>query len=139
MKKSLIFLTMILFSVILWARGGVDAEAEALDIATVTEGKYVWFSDEEWENNSDKNRVLFFHAAWCPTCRQAQKEIIETYAQLDDNTVIFKIDYDNSKELKRKYGVTKQHTFVIADGNSEALAKWYGGSTLEINDQLNKL
>lgn len=64
-----------------------------------------------------KNVVLFFHAGWCPTCKAAdgnfQKETLPA------NTVVFKTDYDSNTDLRKKYGVTSQHTFVSlnADGS----------------------
>jgi hypothetical protein len=51
------------------------------------------------------------------------------------------VDYDNSKDLQKKYGVTYQHTFVQIDENGEALSKWNGGdvdkllSTVRMEDE----
>ena len=139
MKKSLLVTGLILLGVVLWGRGRVDAEAEALDIAALTEGTFIWYSESDWEDNADKTRVLFFHAAWCPTCRGAQKNILENYAQLNENAVIFKTDYDSKTELKEKYGITKQHTFVITDENGEPISIWYGGDIEEINEKIDRL
>ena len=43
-------------------------------------------------------------------------------------------DYDTTKDLQKKYGVTYQHTFVQIDSSGKALATWNGGGTQEILD-----
>jgi thiol-disulfide isomerase/thioredoxin len=72
--------------------------------------------------------VLFFFASWCPTCRSAREEFINRQNELKNINIIL-VDYDNSKDLQTKYGVTYQHTFVQIDENGEALIKWNGGAT----------
>lgn len=72
--------------------------------------------------------VLFFYASWCPTCRSAREEFIKRDSELKKINIII-VDYDNSKELQNKYGVTYQHTFVQIDKNGESIAKWNGGAT----------
>ena len=139
MKKLFLFTIIFMLIYSIWGRGRIDEEAEALDIASLTEGKYIPYSVENREQNADKKRVLFFHAAWCPTCRAAQKGILENYTLLNTDTIVFKIDYDDSKDLKKKYNVTKQHTFVVIDENDNAIVKWYGGDAEKIAEEMNKL
>jgi len=139
MKRSILSILLVLLGILLWARGSVDAEAEALDIDSLTNGKYMWFSEESFNRHSDKNRVLFFHAAWCPTCRKAQKELIEEFSTIPSDAVVFKIDYDNNPDLKNKYGITRQHTFVIVDSSGKVLITWNGGDTEKVVEELAKL
>jgi hypothetical protein len=42
-----------------------------------------------------------------------------------------KVDYESSTELKKKYGVTYQHTLVQVDAQGNMITKWSGGNTLE--------
>ncbi|MCK9190994.1 MAG: thioredoxin family protein [Sphaerochaetaceae bacterium] len=70
--------------------------------------------------------VLFFHASWCPTCRSAREEFNKRQSEFKYINLIL-VDYDNSNDLKKMYGVTYQHTFVQIDENGDALAKWNGG------------
>ena len=70
--------------------------------------------------------VLFFHADWCPTCRHAMGQIDSRLHELGDITVVV-VDYDSSPELKKKYAVTYQHTYVQIDGEGEKIALWNGG------------
>ncbi len=75
---------------------------------------------------SEAQTVLFFYASWCPTCRKAREEFISRQNEFKKINLIL-VDYDNSSDLQKKYGVTYQHTFVQINENGEALAKWNGG------------
>ena len=70
--------------------------------------------------------VLFFAADWCPTCRAARKELDAEAARLGEVTVVV-VDYDRSASLKRRYGVSYQHTYVQIDADGDKLALWSGG------------
>ena len=74
-----------------------------------------------------KKVALFFHAPRCPSCRSLNKELTADIATLPANTVVFKTDYDSTSDLKKKYGVTSQHTIVTIDANMNkiALKKWW--------------
>jgi thiol-disulfide isomerase/thioredoxin len=70
--------------------------------------------------------VLFFHASWCSSCRSAMLDIDLRVHELGDVTVVV-VDYDGTPELKKKYGITYQHTFVQIDSAGEKIALWNGG------------
>lgn len=75
-----------------------------------------------------RTKVLFFHAAWCPTCRSADADLQTWFAANVATRNVYKVDYDTSAELKAKYGVTYQHTFVLVDGQGNALKTVQGPS-----------
>lgn len=75
--------------------------------------------------------VLFFRASWCPTCRALDKDIETNRVNIPNDLLILDVDYDNSKDLKKKYGVTYQHTLVEVDKNGNLIKKWSGSSTLK--------
>jgi thioredoxin 1 len=77
----------------------------------------------------DTRVVLEFHADWCPDCR-ATEESLNTVGVPAGLTVV-KVDFDNSDELRQKYGVTVQHTFVYIDADGNELKKWTGTHTGE--------
>lgn len=81
------------------------------------EGIYVDYSKADFDAKSTMNRVLFFHATWCPNCRALDAEL--TKNTLPENTAVFKVDYDTAQELRQKYGVTLQTTLVRVDANGE--------------------
>lgn len=71
--------------------------------------------------------LLFFHAPWCPSCRQIESEILSD--GVPDGVTIIKVDYDSHQDLRQKYGVTVQTTFVKVDASGNELEKFvpYGG------------
>lgn len=74
--------------------------------------------------------VIFFHASWCPSCRALSTNIEENVASIPAGTTILKADFDTETELKKKYGVTTQHTLVQIDKDGTLIKKWSGGSRL---------
>lgn len=98
------------------------------------EGAYIDYSEDML--GKYEHTVLFFHASWCPSCRAT-----DTNLEADDvagsGIGILKVNYDDSTELKKKYGVTYQHTFVSVDTEGNMIKKWSGSNDLEdIMEQL---
>lgn len=107
-------------------------EGEAIEktesaMQQMTTGQYVTYSADVYEQSKAQTRVLFFHATWCPTCKQANEEFTSQVSRIPENVVVLKTDYDNEKELKQKYGITYQHTFVQVDVDGNTVKKWNGG------------
>ncbi len=94
-------------------------------------GTYENYSAEKIAFASEGDVVLFFHAPWCPTCKALDSDINGELSQIPSNTKILKVDYESSTELKKKYGVTYQHTLVQVDAEGKMIQKWSGGNTLE--------
>ena len=80
--------------------------------------------------SSTHNVVLFFRASWCPTCISVDKDIKANLGKIPSSLTILDVNYDNSSELKKKYGVTYQHTFVQVDKDGNMIKKWSGSPTL---------
>lgn len=81
--------------------------------------------------------VLFFNASWCSTCRVARDNFESTRAQIPANLAVVMVDFENSAELKKKYGVTYQHTLVHVNESGDLLHKWSGSVTFaEIFEQI---
>ncbi|MGL1890571.1 MAG: thioredoxin domain-containing protein [Spirochaetaceae bacterium] len=78
-----------------------------------------------------KPTVLFFKANWCSSCLSAAKKFSATKDQFKDINLVV-VNYDTSKKLKTKYGVTYQHTFIQVDSNGNSIAEWSGGATKEL-------
>ena len=102
-------------------------EEVAVDIndAVTNAGSYEEYSEQAVDQAlaDGKKVALFFHATRCPSCRTLDKEINKNLWELPGNTVTFKLDYDTQTELRKKYGVTMQHTIVVIDENKEEVAK----------------
>lgn len=81
--------------------------------------------------------VLFFHASWCPSCRSLDKDINQNLNNIPEGVLIMKVDYDKERDLKKKYGVTYQHTLVQVDENGNMISKWSGSD--DLIEILNKI
>jgi thioredoxin 1 len=90
-------------------------------------GLYLDYTPEIALQYADKKRVLFFHAGWCPTCIATNKEVNANLDSIPEGVVIFRIDYDTSDELKERYNVTYQDTFVQVDSEGDLIKLWNGG------------
>lgn len=96
-------------------------ESTETDAETASQpGAYTEYYDGAIEETAG-TKVLFFHASWCPKCRALEEDILAS--DIPDNFTVFKVDFDNSNELRQRYGVTLQTTIVYVDDDGEALAK----------------
>lgn len=122
---------------------GVDAVEEAMEDdmdseddtteVVVENNWYVEYNEEEVAQAlaSDKKVVLFFHAGRCPSCIALDNDVNENLSNLDENTVLVKVDYDTAEELKAQYNVTAQHTLVVLDSEANAVTIDRGAATVE--------
>lgn len=62
----------------------------------------------------NKVKVLFFHAPWCPFCRAHDLKLRMLYDNdpPDNMLDVYRVDYDSSLELRKRFEVTSQDTFV---------------------------
>lgn len=97
-----------------------------------SKSRYLDYTPQLFVESVDKKRVYFFHASWCPTCKTANEEFINNPDSIPNDVVVFKTDYDTEKELKQKYGITYQHTFVFVDAHGQEIKKWNGGGITEL-------
>lgn len=116
--------------------------SEALLSNDIAESNYLNYSQAAYDASSDKTRVLYFYANWCPTCKVANAEFSKTPNGLPEDVVIFRINYNDSdttdehKELAKKYDITYQHTFVQVDQDGNEITKWNGGGVIELKSRL---
>lgn len=73
--------------------------------------------------------VLYFWAPWCASCASLDVDLIEGKLTLPEDVVLLRVSYDASQELRRKYTVTIQHTFVQVNPDGSVITKWVGGET----------
>ncbi len=71
--------------------------------------------------------VIFFHAAWCPTCRIALRDLEDKKSEWEGKVTVFLADYDKERDLKRRYGVARQHTWVQPGSDGALIRIWNGG------------
>lgn len=99
----------------------VDEKSSAKDVEKSSKG-FIEYSDESLVSAADSKRILFFHAEWCSTCKFFEKQITST--EIPSDVTILKVDYDTETELKEKYGVNVQSTFVLIDESGEVVESW---------------
>lgn len=95
-----------------------------------SKGSYEVYGPEKLSMAQDGKVVLFFKASWCPTCRALDADIKANMTAIPGGVTILEVDYDASGDLKKKYGVTMQHTLVQVDSSGNLISKWSGGNTL---------
>lgn len=103
-----------------------EAMAKTSSVENTLSGTYSEYSPDKL--SATQKNILFFHASWCPSCRWADSNF--TSSQIPETINLLKVDYDNSSDLKKKYGVTMQHTFVLVDANGEMIKKWSGSNDI---------
>lgn len=107
-----------------------DAMMAKDDSAMMMKGTYEAYSPEKLAWAEHGKVVLFFKASWCPSCRSLDADIKGNMASIPEGVTILEVDYDSSTELKKKYGVTQQHTLVQVDASGNQIAKWGASPTL---------
>lgn len=101
---------------------------EKVSQSTDFDKRFLVYSAENLVKASKDGRaVVFFHASWCPLCSEAEKDLKANWEKVPNDITILKTDYDSSKELKTKYGVVSQDTWIQVDSQGKELAKWNSG------------
>lgn len=74
------------------------------------------------------NAVIWFAAlAWCPSCQAADRDFKAHFDKVPKDVTIMKINYDTAKELKQKYAITIQDTFIQIDSKGSEIIRWNSG------------
>ena len=108
------------------AAGSAASTSPSAGSETMLPGAYLTKAEYESQMTSRASTkvVYFFHASWCPDCKQTEESL--TKDGVPAGLTVVKVDYDTATDLKEKYGITQQHTFVQVDASGGQLAKWSG-------------
>lgn len=82
----------------------------------------------------ERKTVVFFFASWCPNCILTLSELSEKWSEVEHDVTLIIADYDTDTELKSKYGVTYQDTFVLLDSRAERVKLWNAGGIAGLNE-----
>lgn len=110
------------------------ASGDALDGEAPSEpGSYITLAeyDADQAAHAGTDVVLFFNADWCSTCKVARDNIQSDLSGIPSGLTIVVVDFDAANDLRQKYGVTVQHTFVQVDADGNERAKWSGSVTAD--------
>lgn len=93
-------------------------------------GNYVTLADynSNQAKYSDTKKVYFFHASWCPVCQGIDNEINADPSKIPAGYTLIKTDYDQNTDLRQKYGVTYQYTFVEVDDSGNEVNQFSASS-----------
>jgi pentapeptide MXKDX repeat protein len=96
------------------------------DDAMSASGSYVTLADYSANEAkyADSKKVYFFHASWCPICRSIDEEITGDTSKIPAKVTIIKTDFDSATELRKKFGVSTQYTFVEVDAAGNEVSQW---------------
>ena len=112
-----------------------------LEKNNISEDKwYMNYSTENLKNAKWKNIVLFFHSDWCSTCKAFEKKVLSE--KIPEDILILKVNYDKETELKKKYNIVTQTSFVIVDNKWNLKKRWIWArdisDIIEKVDEVNK-
>lgn len=85
---------------------------------------------DAWDRARTQTVVYFFAATWCPTCQALYQDLRAHGQDLPPKVTLVFVNYDKSYDLKKKYGVTAQHTFVAVGPDGTNRKAWNGTSTV---------
>jgi hypothetical protein cdivTM_02768 len=100
------------------------SHSEAASQSYITYDQYQASKDKY----ADSKVVLFFNAKWCPACRAINEALTSDPGKIPAKTTVVSVDYDQHTDLRQRYGVTTQHTFVQIDTNGEKTRQWVSTS-----------
>lgn len=96
-------------------------EVKASESTRADPGIYTDYSEQAVLTTTG-TKILFFHAPWCPQCREIEASINKD--GIPSGVTVFKVDYDSNQELRNKYRVTLQTTFVKVDDKGNKIASY---------------
>ncbi|MCP4523319.1 MAG: peptide-methionine (R)-S-oxide reductase MsrB [Candidatus Gracilibacteria bacterium] len=91
--------------------------------------QYTSYSDEKLQNAKEEFLILFFHATWCSSCTQFEEKVIKE--KIPENIKIFKVDFDTQHQLRKKYNIITQTSFVLVDNNGKVKKRWIGAQKIQ--------
>ncbi len=82
--------------------------------------------------------ILDFSASWCSSCQAFEADIARNMDKIPSDVMILRVDYDTRSDLRHKYGIRTQNTFVEIDRDGAPVKTVIGGTTLQgIIDEFN--
>ena len=87
-----------------------------------------FITKDEYHKNIDKykNRKLiyFFKTDWCFACKVVSADARANLNLIPSNVVFVELDFDTENELRERYQVTVQTTFVHVDKDGNKINMW---------------
>lgn len=77
--------------------------------------------------------IIYFHADWCPTCQATMTAFRARWSEVQPGITVIIADYDKESELKSRFGVSYQNTYVQVAADGSRIQSWNGGSIEALN------
>ena len=144
MKKVGTVLSVVFIILFVWAMANLNNKITPIErnISWDTQnmqaeelGQYLEYSESRLESAKEEFIVLFFHANWCPTCKAFEEKVLSE--EIPENIKILKVDFDTNTELRKKYNILTQTSFVLVDNDGNLLKRWVWGQ--DIDDVVEQL
>jgi thiol:disulfide interchange protein len=87
---------------------------------------YQDYSAEAFQAVEGKNVLLNFHADWCGSCVNLEKDLQAHLTELPEDLVIFRVDFDNAADLRKEYAIRYQNSFVLLDKHKKVKKRFAG-------------
>jgi hypothetical protein len=79
--------------------------------------------------------IVWFHAEWCPVCHHTMTNFRARWHEVQPGITLVIADYDAESDLKTRYGITYQNTFLQIAADGSKLAVWNGGGIEALNEK----
>ncbi len=117
--------------IFLWMQYSLSSSPSLMN--TSSSSTYTWWTYTDYDpallSWLSGNIVLFFHADWCPSCRQAEENFLKNW--IPEWLTILKVDFDTETDLRKKYSILTQTSFVSITSDWPLIKRWVGGLTIE--------
>lgn len=94
---------------------------------TTPHGSYITYQEYLTSPDAYKNhkRIYFFRTNWCFACKIIAAEARANPTLIPENIAVIEVDFDTQAELRSKYDVTSQTTFVQVAADGTKLGQWH--------------
>lgn len=89
-------------------------------------GVYEDYDVTKLSQAQDGKVVLFFMARWSKTSKNLDATLKSKDANIPNNFTILLVDYDKNYQLRKKYEVPFENTFVQVDVSGNMINRWSG-------------
>ena len=113
------------------AMSPAPSPAAAMSHSEAASQSYITYDQYQASKDTyaDSKVVLFFNATWCPDCRAINEALTSDPGKIPAGTTVVSVDYDQHADLRQRYGVTMQHTFVQINSSGDKVRQWASTST----------
>ena len=116
------------------ARAAAEKREEETTQMAEASNRYVDYTPEAFAASTTPNNIISFDADWCYVCDAIEENILA--GEIPEDLTIFKANFDDEIDLRKKYGVTSQTTFVQVTPAGDEITKWV---MYDVNAGINEI